>query len=99
MVNTAFALKFTTPCKQASKSVFTIFAFDLLLHFLVSYLHRVNLCKSNFSCSVIHRLLWTTVGIIDVKMSITSVTHNHVIDIRTTDETDLFSFWQLSEHI
>ena len=54
MVNTAFALKFTTPCKQASKcDIYHLcFWFTPSLHFFASYLHRVNLCKSNFSCSV-----------------------------------------------
>ena len=54
MVNTAFALKFITPCKQASKcDIYHLcFWFTPSLHFFASYLHRVNLCKSNFSCSV-----------------------------------------------
>ena len=53
MVNTAFALKFTTPCKQASKcGIYHLcFWFTPSLHSFASYLHRVNLCKSNFSCS------------------------------------------------
>ena len=54
MVNTAFALKFTTPCKQVSKcGIYHLcFRFTPSLHFFTSYLRRVNLCKSNFSCSV-----------------------------------------------
>ena len=53
MVNTAFAFKFTTPCKLASKcGIYHLcFWFTPSLHFFASYLHRVNLCKSNFSCS------------------------------------------------
>ena len=54
MVNTAFALKFTTPCKLASKcGIYHLcFSFTPSLHFFAPCLHRVNLCKSNFSCSV-----------------------------------------------
>ena len=54
MVNTAFALKFTTPCKLASKcGIYHLcFWFTPSLHSFAPYLHRVNLCKSNFSCTV-----------------------------------------------
>ena len=54
MVNTACALKFTTPCKLASKcGIYHIcFWFTPSSHFFTPYLHRVNLSKSNFSCSV-----------------------------------------------
>ena len=53
MVNTAFALKFTTPRKLASKcGIYHLcFWFPPSLHFFASYLHRVNFCKSDFSCS------------------------------------------------
>ena len=53
MVNTVFALKFTTPCKLASKcGIYHLcFWFPPSLHFFAPYLHRVNLCKSSFSCS------------------------------------------------
>ena len=49
MVNTAFALKFTTGHVNWQANV--AFTIDLLLvlHFFAPYLHRVNLCKSNFS--------------------------------------------------
>ena len=50
MVNTAIALKFTTAhVNWQANAAFTI---DLLLVFALfaPYLHRVNLCKSNFSC-------------------------------------------------
>ena len=55
MVNTAFALKFTTPCKLASKcrNYHLCFSFPLSLHSFAPYLHLVNLCTSNFSCSVL----------------------------------------------
>ena len=54
MVNIAFALKFTTPCKLSSKyGVYHLcFWFPPCLHFFAPYLHRVNLSKSNSSCSV-----------------------------------------------
>ena len=60
MVNTAFALKFTTPCKLASKcGIYHLcFWFPPSLHFFTPYLHRVNLSKSNFSCSVCFRLFF-----------------------------------------
>ena len=53
MVKTAFALKFTTPCKLASKcGIYHLcFWFTTSLHFFATYLHLVNLCKSDFSCS------------------------------------------------
>ena len=53
MVNTAFALKFTTPCKLSSKCglYHLSFFFTPSLLFFAPYLHRVNLCKSNFSCA------------------------------------------------
>ena len=52
MVNTAFALKFTTPCKLASKCGIYHFCFWFTpsLHFFTLYFYLVNLCKSNFSC-------------------------------------------------
>ena len=55
MVNTAFALKFTTPCKKASKcGIFHLcFCLPPSLHFFAPYLHLVNLCTSNFSCRVL----------------------------------------------
>ena len=39
MVNTAFALKFTPPCKLASSAVFTIFAFNCPL--VCTFLHHI----------------------------------------------------------
>ena len=44
MVNTAFALKFTTPCKQVSKcGIYHLcFRFTPSLHFFASYLHLKN---------------------------------------------------------
>ena len=53
MVNTAFASNLQPHVNWQANAVFTIFALDLLLslHFFAPYLHRVNLCKSNFSCS------------------------------------------------
>ena len=64
MVNTAFALKFTTPCKLSSKCGIYHLCFwspPCLLLF-ATYLHRVNLSKSNFSCSGCYELTtfsWT----------------------------------------
>ena len=53
MVNSAFALKFRTPCKQVSKcGIYHLyFWFTPSLYFFASYLDRVNLCKSIFSYS------------------------------------------------
>ena len=49
MVKTAFALKFTTPCKLATKcGIYRLcFWFPPRLHFFAPYLHRVNLCTVN----------------------------------------------------
>ena len=52
MVNTAFAHKFTTPCKLVCKcGIYHTFNFLLVYTFFTPYLLRANLCKSNFSCS------------------------------------------------
>ena len=53
MINTTFALKFTTPSKLASKcGIYHLcFWFPPSLHFFAPYFHRVNFCISNFSCS------------------------------------------------
>ena len=41
MVNTAFVIKFTSPCKMACKlnAVFTIFAFDFTL--VCTFMHHI----------------------------------------------------------
>ena len=56
-----FALKFTTPCKLTSKcGIYHLgFWFPPSLHYFTRYLHRVNLSKSNFSCSVFDFLVAT----------------------------------------
>ena len=53
MVNTAFAYKFTTPCKPVCKcSIYHLWLwFPPRLHFFAPYLHRANLCISRASAS------------------------------------------------
>ena len=54
MVNTTFAINLHPHVNLQANAVFTIFAFNfpLVCTFFAPYLHRVNLCRSNFSCSV-----------------------------------------------
>ena len=51
MVNTAFAHKFTTPCKLKQMRHLPRRRFPPRFHFFAPNLPWANLCKSNFSCS------------------------------------------------
>ena len=90
IVNTAFACQFTWGCKFEGKcGIYHLcHLFNLSLHFFAPNLHRVNLCKSNFSCiptrfsGIVCKWWATTVSmetVIEIAINQISLTNESII--------------------